>query len=206
MSRRIIVAITDHREELNIMLKKQKEGIKFGVNVVIVRGYDQFSEIEKICEELKVLKQQYDFQLIINAYPTKELLNLKPDGFHLNVKNMKTVINNRVNLNDFGKIGVSVHNEEEIKLSEKVSPDYALISPIFQPSCKNPVKTLGITGLEKMIHDFNVIYESKNKMVPKFIALGGIDKNNCKKIYENHELYGIALMSAIEAIKDISHR
>jgi len=151
MNRKIIVAITDHREDLNLMIKKQKEGIRYGVNIVIVRGYDRFLDIQKICNELKVLKEQYDFELIINAYPTNELLNLKPDGFHLSTQNMKKVINNRVNLKNYGKIGVSTHNEEEIKLSDKVSPDYALISPIFQPSCKNPVKTLNINGLEQMI-------------------------------------------------------
>ncbi|MCM1988175.1 thiamine phosphate synthase [Oceanirhabdus seepicola] len=203
MSRSIIVAITDHRDELNIMIKKQKEGIKHGVNIVIVRGYDSLSDIDKICKELRVLKEQYDFQLIINAYPTKELLNLKPDGFHLNVKNMEKIINNRVDLNDFGKIGVSAHNKEEIKLTEKVSPDYALISPIFQPSCKNTVKTLGITGLEKMIHDFYEIYQSQNKIVPKLIALGGIKKHNYLKLLGNTCLDGIALMSAIQEIKDI---
>lgn len=203
MSRRVIVAITDHREALPIMIKKQIEGIKFGVNIVIVRGYDRLSDIEKICKELKVLKEHYDFQLIINAYPTKELLELKPDGFHLNVKNMMKVINDKINIKDFGKIGVSAHNEEEIKLSEKISPDYVLISPIFQPSCKNTVKTLGITGLGKMIHDFYEIYESKDKVVPKLIALGGIGKNNCKKLFDNSLLDGIALMSAIQEIKGL---
>ena len=198
------MAVTDHREDLSLTLKKQIEGIKYGVNIVIVRGYDRFSDIQKICNGLKVLKEQYDFQLIINAYPTKEFLNLKPDGFHLNVKNMKKVINNRINLHDFGKIGVSVHNEEEIKLSQMVSPDYVLISPIFQPSCKSTVKTLGITGLENMIHHFYEIYEAENKMIPKFIALGGIDKNNCKEIFDNYELDGIAIMSAIQEIKHIS--
>lgn len=203
MSRGIIVSITDHREDINDMIKKQIEGIKSGVNIVIVRGFDKISDIKRICKELKVLKEQYDFQLIINSYPSKELLQLKPDGFHLNVKNMNKVINDKLTLNNFGKIGVSVHNIEEIKLSEKISPDYALISPIFQPSCKNTVKTLGIEGLENLINEFSKTYKSQGKNIPKLIGLGGINKNNFKKIFGISQLNGIALMSSIQQIRHI---
>ncbi|WBW95531.1 thiamine phosphate synthase [Oceanirhabdus sp. W0125-5] len=201
MKKKIFVSITDHREDINSTIKWQIEGIKNGVNMVIIRGYDRLSDIKYICAQLNLLKKQYNFKLIINAYPTKELQKLKVDGFHFNVINMSKVIDDKVDLSDLGEIGVSVHSVEEIKLSEKISPDYALISPVFQPSCKDAVKTLGVTGLAKMIDEFYEIYNINKKNVPKVIALGGINKSNYLKLLNNYIVDGFAVMSAVKEIE-----
>jgi len=79
----------------------------------------------------------------------------------------------------------SAHNIREINQKKKQGVDYLFISPVFKTTKKN-----NFLGLIK----FSILSRKFNKSV---VALGGINKNNLKKI-NNLKNYGFASISYIK--------
>ncbi|MEG0297010.1 MAG: thiamine phosphate synthase [Clostridium sp.] len=82
------------------------------------------------------------------------------------------------------KVGVSVHTLEAGIEASKKGAEYILASHIYETKCKEGLKPKGI----------EFIKELKEKVDCKIIALGGINKINCKEVIEAGA-DGIALMS-----------
>ena len=95
------------------------------------------------------------------------------DGIHLGQMDM-SVADARKLLGEDKIIGISTHNEEEVKGALTTDANYIAIGPVFGTTTKeNPDPTLGIVSFEKlrgMISDRLVV------------AIGGITSGNFKEV------------------------
>ncbi|MFP4698088.1 MAG: thiamine phosphate synthase [Eubacteriales bacterium] len=163
-----------------------KESVIGGVDVVILREKDLLTkELLEVATELKKITDYYNSKLIINN-DIDIAKEINCFGFHIGVNQLNKVEDSLLDYK--GKVGVSVHNLDEVALAKKFQPDYLLASHIFTTDCKKGLKPKGL----KLIEDIKKITD-----IP-IIGLGGINEKNAKDVL----LYGakgIAVMSYIMA-------
>lgn len=165
-----------------------EEAANSGIEAIILREKDlNYEELLKLALKVKTIASAADISLIINGN-AQVAKDIQADGLQIGFK-------------DFmeskpyfaGLIGVSVHSLEEAVLAEKNRADYVLASHIFPTACKKGLAPKGIPWLREI---------SSNISIP-VIALGGINLNNIKSVFES-QVQGVALMSGIMCANDIS--
>ncbi len=134
---------------------------------IIFRNYqkkhtkEDILEIRKFC---KINKKRFFL-----ANDIKLALKLNLDGVYIPSFNNNLSIKKYNSKKNFLIIG-SAHNLKEIKIKEKQGAKLIFLSPLFKT--KNYKRSLGIIR-------FNLLARLSEK---KIIALGGINKNNLKKL------------------------
>jgi len=155
----IFTFISEFKKEEILRLDK-KIGIIFRNNKKICEK-DEILKIKKFCKS-----NGNKFYLANNI---RLAINLNLDGVYVSAFNKNFDILKYNKRKNFLILG-SAHNNKEIKIKETQGIDVIFISPLFKT--KNYKKGLGIIK-------FNLLSEMTKK---KVIALGGISKNNIKKL------------------------
>lgn len=72
-------------------------------------------------------------------------------------------------------VGVSTHNEEQVRAAEATSADYIAIGPVFQTASKaDPDAVIGVEGVTR----------ARQLTGKPLVAIGGITRQNCKQVIE----------------------
>ena len=132
---------------------------------IIYRNYSKKNNIDEILKLKKICKK-YNYSLIL-ANNIKLALKLGLNGAYLPSFNKKFDHLSYSLKKNFILVG-SAHTFKEIKIKEKQKVKKIFLSSIFKKN-KN---YLGINKFKNLIRYYN----------KDFVALGGINKNNCKKL------------------------
>ena len=151
-------------DNISILIKDYSK--KFNNLFVVYRNYNNTNTNINFNNILK-LKKKFNFKIFISN--NVNLANIKNiDGFYIPsfIKKIK-FLNLRKNILIVG----SAHNHMEIQKKIRQGCKIIFLSNIFKNNKKNSF--LGITKFNLLTLNYNV----------KFVALGGINYNNYKKIY-----------------------
>jgi len=140
-------------------------------------------QIKAICrdEALFLVNDRIDVALAVDA-----------DGVHIGQDDMPIDIARAI-LGADKVIGLTVHNTSEATEAEKSGADYVGLSPIFDTATKSDAGK-GI-GTER-------IKDVKNAINIPIVAIGGINKENCKSVIENGA-DGLVAISAVLCSDDV---
>ncbi len=178
-------------DSLSFLLKTVKSAIKGGVTVVQYREkklptrkmLEEAEELKKLCKSQGVLflvNDRIDIALAVDA-----------DGVHLGQDDMPAHITRKL-LGKSKVIGITVHNEEELKNAENEEIDYVSFAPVFATSTKPDHQTpLGIEKLKELASMTNL----------PVVAIGGINKDNAHQVFQTG-VNGICVVSAIMGAQD----
>jgi thiamine-phosphate pyrophosphorylase len=161
--------------------KFEKDHIKnINKNIAIIyRNYSKKIDINLIKNiKTQLKKKNIKFFLANNI---KLAIKLNLDGVYIPSFNKELKINSYSKKRNFLVIG-SAHNVKEIRIKEKQGAQIIFISPLFKVNkMKNFLGTIKFNILSKMT-------------AKKSIALGGINKNNIRKLFLLNA-YGFASIS-----------
>jgi len=134
---------------------------------IVYRNYFKKTNLKEILKiKLKCKEKGFKFYISNNL---KLSLKINADGIYLPSFNTKMFLKNKTFKKDFLIIG-SAHNYREIFKKKKQGCNLIVLSPLFKSKKNN--KALGINNFNKLTQNFNI----------KFLALGGINNNNIKKL------------------------
>jgi thiamine-phosphate pyrophosphorylase len=165
--------------------------IRGGVRMVQYRDKDastramvaMAAELAAVCRQMGacfLVNDRLDVALAVNA-----------DGVHVGQDDMPVAMARRL-LGPEKLLGVSVHNEAEIRQAERDGADHVSLSPVFSTSTKpDHQPPLGVAGVRTL---------SRLASVP-VIAIGGIHEGNAAEVVRAGAR-GICVVSAIIAAPD----
>ena len=160
-----------------------EEALKAGVNFIQFREKGMsIRRMYEIAKRIRNLTSEYSAKFIVNDR-VDVALAVDADGVHLGQDDfpyeiVKDVFN--------GIVGVSTHNIEEAKKSERFA-DYISAGPVFKTETKKDArKPIGIEGLKKIV-------SAVNRPV---VAVGGINRSNIEDVLKTG-VKGVAVISAI---------
>ena len=156
---------------------------------IIYRNYQKEPLIDEIIEFRKYCKKNNHIFIISNYFEIALRYNL--DGIYIPAFNKKIIKKKFINKKNFIIIG-SAHNIKEIRIKEYQKVQQIFISSIFP--IKKSKNHLDITK-------FNLLSNLTKKPI---IALGGINKNNIKKLNMTNA-YGFASINYIKNKNRISN-
>lgn len=136
------------------------------------------SQIKAICgdDAIFLVNDRIDVALAVDA-----------DGVHIGQDDMPIVIARAI-LGTGKIIGLTVHDVHEAIEAEKSGADYVGLSPIFDTATKSDAGK-GI-GTER-------IRDVKNAVNIPIVAIGGINKKDCKNVIENGADSLVAISSVV---------
>lgn len=177
--------VTDSGLSKKGTLSDVKEAVEAGCKIVQYREKNlstremirEAAEIKRICSDKAIflVNDRIDVALAVDA-----------DGVHIGQDDMPIETARRL-LGECKIIGLTVHNADEAIEAEKKEADYVGLSPIFDTATKKDAGD-GI-GPDK-------IREIKNAINIPIVAIGGINKENCKSVIRN----GADSLVAISAV------
>jgi thiamine-phosphate pyrophosphorylase len=96
------------------------------------------------------------------------------DGVHVGQDDLSPVGARKV-IGDKFWLGVSTHNNDQVREADLTSADYIAVGPVFGTSSKeNPDPVIGLEGVR-----------SARRLTQKpLVAIGGITRNNCRSVIE----------------------
>jgi thiamine-phosphate pyrophosphorylase len=174
-------------EARELSLRNLASGLlEAGVTLLQYRN-KQGSDREQL-EDAKILREILPsgrVQLIFNDRADLAVL-VNFDGVHLGQTDLSPQGARRV-VGDSCYVGISTHNEDQLRKAIVEPVDYVAIGPVFATSSKqNPDPVVGLQGV-KMARSFTT---------KPLVAIGGIDLNNAKSVLESGA-DSVAVISAI---------
>lgn len=169
-----------------------KQAILGGVDIIQLRE-KQMTDSEKInqANELCRLCKENNVKFIVNddPYIAKEV---NADGVHLGQTDIEKypIRKARQILGDDKIIGISTHNLEQFKDSQKTGCDYLAFGPIFKTKTKD--YHIGLTEVSKVLEIATV----------PVVFIGGINMENISAVLEKGAT-NIAMIRAIMQAEDI---
>lgn len=177
--------VTDSGLSKKGTLSDVREAVESGCRIVQYREKDistkemveEASEIKRICNgrAIFIVNDRIDIALAVDA-----------DGVHIGQDDMPIEMTRKL-LGEDKIIGLSVNDREEAVLAEKAGADYVGLGPIFDTATKKDAGD-GIGPLK--------IREVKDAIKIPVVAIGGINKENCKSVLQN----GADSLVAISAV------
>ena len=168
------------------MVKTAELAVQGGATVVQLRAPQWKKRKRYECAlELKKVLDSYRVPLIIDD-DIDVALAVDADGVHVGQKDLPPDVTRR--LMGKGKIvGLSVNNEEQMRLVDSDTVDYVGIGPVFSTKTKTDAEpAFGLEGLTRL---------AQLSPVPA-VAIGGIKASHIEAISETN-VQGIAVVSAI---------
>jgi thiamine-phosphate pyrophosphorylase len=177
--------VTDSGLSKKGTLSDVNESIEAGCKIIQYREkdkstkemIDETSEIKRICGERAIflVNDRIDVALAVDA-----------DGVHIGQGDMPIETARKL-LGEDKIIGLTVHNVDEAIEAEKRGADYVGLGSIFDTSTKKDAgKGIGPARIR----------EVKNAIKVPVVAIGGINKENCRSVIEN----GADSLVAISAV------
>lgn len=189
----LMYAVTDRAWLNGKALEEQvEEAILGGATFIQLRekeaDYDSFLEQAK---KIKVITDKYKIPFVINDN-IEVALACDADGVHVGQKDMAAgEVRKRLGKDKI--IGVSVKNVQEAKEAEKNGADYLGIGAVFSTTTKLDAINVKPLRLQEIAAAVSI----------PIVAIGGIKKENVRKLRESH-IDGIAVVSAIFAAENIT--
>ncbi len=191
--------ITDRTQALGRpLLDVVKAALEGGVGLIQLREKDLSGrELFSLAREMRKLTTVYGAKLLINDR-VDIALAVGADGVHLgrhsvSVKDAKRAFNSTHPSSFVPIIGVSTHSLEEALQARSDGADFITFGPVYlTPSKAAYGEPVGIDKLREV---------SKAVSIPIY-ALGGIKGDNIEEVL-SVGAYGVAMISAIMAAKDI---
>ncbi|MDD4497165.1 MAG: thiamine phosphate synthase [Methanosarcinaceae archaeon] len=183
--------VTDSELSKKGALSDVKDSVESGCRIVQYREKNrstkemirEASEIKKICGDSAIflVNDRIDVALAAGA-----------DGVHIGQDDMPIDAARKL-LGAEKIIGLTVHNRYEAIEAEKNGADYVGLGPIFDTSTKKDAgKGIGPDNIR----------EIKNAIKIPLVAIGGINKENCKSVIENGA-DSLAVISAVVCSNDV---
>jgi len=168
-----------------------KKALEAGVTFLQLRekNIDKESFL-KSAMQLKSLAADYKVPFVIND-DVEIALASDADGVHIGQNDM-TVIGARQKIGRDKILGVSVRSVEEAKYAERLGADYLGVGAVF----------ITDTKLDAADVSYEVLKEICASVKIPVVAIGGINDKNITQL-EGSGIYGVAVISAILAQKDI---
>ena len=177
--------VTDSGLSKKGTLSDVKESVEAGCKIVQYREkckstgemIDEAAEIKKICSgrAIFLINDRIDVSLAVDA-----------DGVHIGQDDMPIETARKI-LGANKIIGLTVHNADEAIEAEKSGADYVGLGSIFDTSTKKDAgKGIGPASIR----------EVRNAIKISVVAIGGINKENCRSVIEN----GADSLVAISAV------
>lgn len=177
--------VTDSRLSRKGTLSDVKEAVEAGCKIIQYREkykntkemIDEASEIKRICRgrAIFLVNDRIDVALAVDA-----------DGVHIGQGDMPLETARKL-LGADKIIGLTVHNVDEAIEAEKSGADYTGLGSIFDTTTKKDAgKGIGPSRIR----------EVKNAIKIPVVAIGGINKENCRSVIEN----GADSLVAISAV------
>lgn len=168
------------------MVKTAELAVQGGATVVQLRAPQWKKRKRYECAlELKKVLDSYRVPLIIDD-DIDVALAVDADGVHVGQKDLPPDVTRR--LMGKGKIvGLSVNNEEQMRLVDSDTVDYVGIGPVFSTKTKTDAEpAFGLEGLARL---------AQLSPIPA-VAIGGIKASHIEAISET-SVQGIAIVSAV---------
>ncbi|MGV8146627.1 MAG: thiamine phosphate synthase [Alkaliphilus sp.] len=181
-----LYAVTSHGSE-EIILKQVKMLIRNNVRWIQYRDKKRTgAELEKIaCEIMKEIKGT-NSKLIINDYPYLAR-KINAHGVHvgqgdMSIKKIRNICPNML-------IGISTHNEIQLKTAIGYQPDYIAVGPMYETFSKENVEYCEGPSYAKFAREATTL---------PLVAIGGIKDFNINKLIE----IGIDAFAMITAVQE----
>lgn len=166
-----------------------EDALKAGITMFQLREKGERSltglALETFAKQCQDLCKKFRVPFIINDN-VELALKIDADGIHVGqddapLTEIRPLFQNKI-------IGVSVHNEEEMKKAVSGGADYVGIGPIYQTKSKvDAKKPAGVTFLQQAREIYNDF---------PIVGIGGITVNNAKEVLQAGA-DGVAVISAI---------
>ena len=151
-----------------------KQALQGGAGIIQYRDKSgNLGKRKKQASELRMLCNQYDALLLIND--DLELARLvNADGIHLGEKDA-TISEARSFLGEDAIIGISCYNQLELAIkAENEGANYIAFGAFFTSPIKPEARTA----------ELDLIVEAKQRLTTPICAIGGINLNNAKKVFD----------------------
>lgn len=151
-----------------------KQALQGGASIIQYRDKsDNLEKCKKQATALRMLCDQYDALLIINDdLELAQLVNA--DGIHLG-KDDASISEARKLLGEDATIGVSCYNQLELAIkAENEGANYVAFGSFFNSPTKPQARAA----------ELDLIVEAKSKLTIPICAIGGINLNNAKKVFD----------------------
>ncbi|MGB3908713.1 MAG: thiamine phosphate synthase [Methanomethylovorans sp.] len=185
--------VTDSGLSKQGTLSDVQDAVESGCRIVQYREKNKSTK-NMIAEALQIKAICNDDAIFLVNDRIDVALAVDADGVHIGQDDMPIDIARRI-LGADKIIGLTVHSTSEAIEAERNGADYVGLSPIFDTTTKNDAGK-GI-GIEK-------IRDVKNVINIPIVAIGGINKENCKRVIENGA-DGLVAISAVLCSDDVQH-
>jgi thiamine-phosphate pyrophosphorylase len=144
---------------------------------------ERASKLAQICHQsgaYLLINDRLDVALAVDA-----------DGVHVGQDDMPASLARKL-LGPEKLLGVTVHNEEEMRRAEAEGADHLSVAPVFATSTKPDHQTpLGIEGVKTLVRATGL----------PVVAIGGINSSNASEVVRTG-VEGICVVSAVMAAPD----
>lgn len=180
-----LVTNSDKFEDEDCFLDAVASALQGGVDVVQLREKSMpANRFLQLAKKVKQLCLQYDATFIINDRVDIAAL-VEADGVHLGQDDLD-VASAREILGANAIVGISTHEPSHAIKAVADGADYIGVGPVFATPTKQTAIPVGLEYVK---------WVSENIDLPAF-AIGGIDLDNCEKVYEA----GLKRISVVRAI------
>ncbi len=145
-----------------------------GVGIAQFRHKGSYTrDMLAVAEETSAILQEAGVRCIINDRADIARI-LHADGVHLGQRDLsprdvRGIVGNSM------MVGLSAHNEEQLRAADSLPADYLAIGPIFATSSKrNPDPVVGIEELARL----------RSLTTKPLVAIGGITRDNAREVIE----------------------
>ena len=143
-----------------------------GVGIAQFRHKGPYSRaVFEQAEEVAAILRAAEILLVVNDRADIALL-LAAAGVHVGQDDLE-VFKVRALVGDAAAIGLSTHNEDQLRAGSRTGADYLAIGPIFQTASKeNPDPLVGVSRLQRL----------RSLSAKPLAAIGGIQLTNARQV------------------------
>jgi thiamine-phosphate pyrophosphorylase len=192
--------LVTHPVEGNSPFNQAESALQGGCKWIQLRMKNQ--ELESFISEgrkIMMLKELYDFQLIINDHP-KVAMRLQADGVHLGKQDMTPSKARRILGDDF-IIGGTANSEDDIMRLVGEGVDYIGLGPFrFTSTKENLSPVIGLGGYQRLMD-----WMKQNELTIPMVGIGGVGLGDVDPLLQTG-LQGLAVSSAITKAESITSK
>ncbi len=169
-----------------------REAAEGGIRILQFREKDLSHRMQyELAMEITQTAKNYGMHVLINGR-IDLCLALNADGVQLPIDGFPVGMARKL-LGKHKWIGLSCHNEEDLKRAERKGADFALLGPVYDtPSKRHYGSPLGLDYFRRV---------KKNAGIP-VLAIGGVNLNRLKEVFDAGA-DGVAMISGIISNKNI---
>ena len=186
-----LMLVTDRNLAKRSLEETVRRALDGGVDAVQLRERDlEAKDLFALAERLRQITSDARASLIIN-HRTDVALAVAADGVQLGWRSVRVAEARRLG-GEALRIGVSCHNEEDVRQAESDGADYVILGPVFPtPSKEGLVEPLGLRTVRDIV---------RTTTLP-IVAVGGIKPENVASVRETG-VPAVAVIAAIIASDD----